>query len=323
MPKRDIEGEIAQIVCLRDAPVESAAPKLRKALKDKINLIAAKAAQVAGETQSPELIPDLLAALDRFFENGAERDKQCAAKIAIGRALAQLDYRDHAPFLRGMRYRQLEASWGEPVDTAIPLRGICALALAACNDLTRAQIFRYLIDPLMDKTAVVRVEAVRAIAALDGEEAALMLRLKARLGDEDPSVVGQAFDSLIEVEREGALPFVAEFLREGEEELQAEAALSIGSSRLAGGVDLLLEELPRIRRQLVRNVVLRGLSASRQARAIEFLIGLLTQDSADAMGAIDALAMHRDSAALRGPIEDAAKQASAEVQARFWEKFGR
>lgn len=323
MAKRDIEGEIAQVARLREAAPDEAAKELRKALGSRVNLIAAKAAQVSGELQLRELIPDLLSAYDRSFENAVERDKQCAAKIAIARALAQLDYREYEPFLRGMRYRQMEASWGPPVDAAIPLRGICALGLAACNDLTRAQTFRHLIDPLMDPAAVVRVEAARAIAAMDGEEAALLLRLKARMGDEEPSVIGQVFDSLLEVEREGGLPFLAEFLRGGEEELQAEAALAAGSSRLEAGVDLLLEELARVRKQSVRDVMLRGLSASRQPRAIEFLVGLLSKESEDAVGALDALALHRESAAIREAVLGAVKGAGSQVQERYLEKFGR
>jgi HEAT repeat protein len=296
---------------------------LRKGIKDKINLVSARAAQVTAEMHLRELVPDLLAAYGGLFENAAAADKQCAAKIAMARALAHLDYREHAPFLRGLRYRQMEAGWGAPVDTAIPLRGICALALAACNDLTRAMIFRHLIDTLTDEAAVVRVEAARAIAAMDGEEAALMLRLKAKFGGEEPSVIGQVFDSLLEVEREGGLPFLAEFLRSEPEEIQAEAAISAGSSRLPAGVDLLLDELPRVTPQRLRNVILRGLSASRQPRAIEFLIGLLGRESDDAAGAMDALALHRESAPIREAVEAAMRSASTEMQGRFSEKFGR
>lgn len=323
MAKRDIEGEIAQVSRLREAAPAVAEPALRKALKDRINLIVARAARVAGEMQLRELVPELLAAYERHFENPVERDRLCAAKIAIARALAQMDYREHAPFLRGMRWRQMEPSFGPPVDTAIPLRGICALGLAACNDVSRTLTFRYLIDALVDQAAVVRVEAARAIAAMDGEEAALLLRLKARMGDEEPSVIGQAFDSLLEVEGEGALPFLAEFLRGDDEEVQAEAALAAGSSRLEAGVELLLEELARVRKQSVRDVMLRGLSASRQPRAIEFLVGLLSKEPEDAAGAMNALALHRESAAIRELVEAEVKSADPQLQARFREKFGR
>jgi HEAT repeat protein len=185
-------------------------------------------------------------------------------------------------------------------------------------------IFRYLIDPLMDEESAVRLEAARAIATMDGEEAALMLRVKARTGDKDSRVIGQVFDCLLEVEREGGLPFLGEFLRGHSEELQAEAALSAGSSRMPGAVDLLLDELPRARAQSVRNVILRGLSASRQPRAVEFLLTLLKgSETGDALGAMNALAMHRDSPAIRAQVEAVVRDTGAETQARFWEKFGR
>jgi len=59
---------------------------------------------------------------------------------------------------------------------------------------------------MADEAPVVRVEAVRAVAEMDAEEAALVLRLKARLGDREPSVIGQVFDSLLQLERDAALP---------------------------------------------------------------------------------------------------------------------
>ena len=45
---------------LRDAAPREAAASLRKALGDRVNLIVAKAARVAGELKMSDLIPDLL-----------------------------------------------------------------------------------------------------------------------------------------------------------------------------------------------------------------------------------------------------------------------
>ncbi len=159
-----------------------------------------------------ELIPELLAAFDRLFVDPVERDTQCWAKNAIAKALTELDYRESAPFLRGSRHIQMEAVWGGRQDTAQTLRGICLLALASCNDMPRAQILRLLVDAMADEAQTVRVEAVRAVAEMDGEEAALVLRLKARVGDREAPVIGQVFDSLLRLERDAALPLVAEFL---------------------------------------------------------------------------------------------------------------
>ncbi|HEX3879557.1 MAG TPA: hypothetical protein VHW24_21390, partial [Bryobacteraceae bacterium] len=172
MAKRNVEAAIEAVSALGDVSPDRAEAALRAALKDRVNLVAAKAAQVAAELQMRELIPDLLATYDRMFVNPTERDVQCGAKNAIAQTLADLDVRDHAPYLMGARHQQWEATWNGRVDTAQKLRGICLLALVTCNDLPRSEIFRILIDALIDHAHSVRVEAIRAIAEMEGEEAA-------------------------------------------------------------------------------------------------------------------------------------------------------
>jgi HEAT repeat protein len=132
-----------------------------------------------------------------------------------------------------------------------------------------------------------------------------VLRLKARLGDREPPVTGQVFDSLLRLERDAALPLVAEFL-EGADDVREEAALALGSSRMAGAVEILLQALPRARDPYLRKTVLRALSASRQEKAIEFLLGLIREGiTADAEGAVEALELHRDSAEIYAAMEAA------------------
>ena len=157
------------VSALRDVSPERAAPQLRAALADRVNLVIAKAAKVAGEMQLRELIPDLLGAFDRLFVKPVERDPQCWAKNAIAQALVDLDYREHAQFLMGARHVQMEAVWGGQEDTAQTLRGICLLGLVTCNDIPRAEIFRILVDAMADAAQVVRVEAIRAVAEMEGE----------------------------------------------------------------------------------------------------------------------------------------------------------
>jgi len=305
MPKRDVEAIVRQIGQLRDVTHPEAVAGLRKALLDRVNLVVAKAARTAAELQLRELIPELLATFDRLFVDPVERDTQCWAKNAIAKALAELDYRESAPFLRGIRHVQMEAVWGGRQDTAQTLRGICLLALASCNDMPRAQILRLLVDSMADEAQTVRVEAVRAVAEMDGEEAALVLRLKARVGDREAPVIGQVFDSLVRLERDAALPLVAEFL-DGADDVREEAALALGSSRMAGAVELLLNALPRAGDPYFRKTVLRALSASRQEKAMEFLLGLVREGiRADADGAIEALELHRESPEIRAAVEAA------------------
>jgi len=307
MPKRDVEAVVRQIGQLRDLTHAEAVAGLRKALLDRLNLAVAKAARTAAELQLRELTPELLAAFDRLFVDPVERDTQCWAKNAIAKALADLDYRESAPFLRGSRHIQMEAVWAGRQDTAQTLRGICLLALASCNDMPRAQILRVLVDSMADEAQNVRVEAVRAVAEMDGEEAVLVLRLKARIGDSEASVVGQVFDSLLRLEREAALPLVAEFL-EGPDDVREEAALALGSSRIAGAVEILLNALSRARDPYFRKTILRALSASRQERAMGFLLGLVRDGiRADADGALEALELHRESPEIRAAVEAAVK----------------
>ena len=266
MAVRKVERELEQMGALRDAPADEARTALRKALKDPVNLMVAKAAAIAAERQFRELTPDLVRAFDRLAADGARRDPKCWGKSAIARALAEMEHREPAVYLRGMTYIQMEAVWGGSVDTADILRGICVLGLVACTGMRREDILRALIDAAADSAGTVRAEAVRAIAQMDEP---LLLRLKARLGDPAPEVMGQVFDSLLALEGEEAVKFVAGFLRSGEH--REEAAMALGSSKLAGAVTVLREALGELGD--VREVLLRALSLSRQEEALAVFDG--------------------------------------------------
>src|ERR1051326_2199156 len=83
MPKRNIEDLIATLGRLKDAqPADSTLSALRKGLADRVNLVVAKAAQVAADMQLKPLIPDLVSTFDRLLAKGAESDPQCWGKNA-------------------------------------------------------------------------------------------------------------------------------------------------------------------------------------------------------------------------------------------------
>jgi hypothetical protein len=271
MPARRVEDEIERLGRLRDAPAHEAETALRKALGARVNLVAAKAARVIAELGLRDLTPDLARAFDRLLEKGAERDPQCWAKNAIAKALIDLDCRDAAPFLRGIRHIQMEPVWGRLEDMAANLRGICLLALPGCDGLRREEILRRLVDALADKAYTVRVEAARGLQHLEGEESALLLRLKAHTGDEEAAVTGQVFDSLLVLERERAVGFVAGFLASASAETRGEAALALGNSRFPAAVAILREALESAREPEFRSVLFRGLCLSRQEDAIGFV----------------------------------------------------
>jgi HEAT repeat protein len=287
---RRIEEQLEALGRLRGVPAAEAAPALRKALADRVNLVAAKAANLAADLNVPDVLPDLLRAFDRLFEDPVKRDPQCWGKNAMARALKDLGHRESSAFLRGAVHIQMEPVWGGQEDTAGPLRGICLLALPACADLAREQVLRHMVNALTEPSPTVRADAARALAEMHGDDCALLLRLKARSGDAEPAVTGQVLESLIALERRDALPFVRQVLAAGDQ-VAEEAALALGGSRQSEADEVLLETWPTARGLEYRQALLRALSISRQDRAIEFLNHLAAegrpQDAADARAALE------------------------------------
>lgn len=314
MAVRKVEEELAKLAASEDPAA------LRKALAGRINVLAAKAARMAAERQWHDLIPDLLAAFDRLLEKPVERDPQCWGKNAISKALVELGYRESAPFLRGVAHIQMEPVWGGQEDTASALRGTCVLALAACGDIPREKVLRKLADALCDRAEPVRVEAARALAQMEGEEGALLLRLKARMGDREPGVTGQVFDCLLQVERGEALEFVAGFLKSEDEAAAEEAALALGASRMPGAIEILRAAWKERKDEML----LRAISASRLEEAIAFLVELARDGRMkDAAAAVEALALHKESSEIRKQVEEAVAGRERELAEVFRARFGK
>jgi hypothetical protein len=323
MAHRKVEEDIERLNLLRDAPAAQAVPALRKALADRVNLVVAKGAKLAAEMRYVELIPDLLTAFERLLEKPVERDPQCWGKNAVAKALKDLDCREPGPYLRGMRHIQMEPVWDGRQDTAPTLRGICLLALAACTGIRREELFRALVDALTEEAHTVRIEAVRALVQLEGDESALLLRLKARLGDRELPVMGQVFDALLRLEADRAIPFIADFLQSGQEGVIEEAALALGGSRRPAAIEALEEAWKGTRDSGLRLVLLRALSSSRQEKALGFLLDLVRNGRLrDAGDALDALALHRESREIRRQVEEAVTARGSDLDQQFHESFG-
>ncbi len=217
MSKNNFDGRLAALEDLRnapDSPARSAA--LRKALADRNNYIVAKAARIMGHLGLKDLIPDLVAAIDRFFTNPVKSDPQCWAKDAIVEALAKLDHDDSTVFIRGLRHVQMEPVWGGQQDSAGPLRGECALALVQCRNLRDSDVLSHLIEALADRETTVRIDAARAIGRIGGDAPALLLRLRALIGDGEPEVVGACLTSLLGIQGEAGSISSAAFFRKPE-----------------------------------------------------------------------------------------------------------
>ena len=311
MAVQKLEERLDQLKRLRSlSPDENVVAAVRKALQDRSNLITAEAAKIAGDSRIQPLIPDLLDAFKRLFDDPVKTDPKCWGKTAIAKALTNLDYAESPPFVRGSQHVQMEPVYLRTLeDTAAQLRATCVLALVQCVDLRRIEILRLVVDAMKDQAESVRREAVRAIEQMNGDEAGLLLRLKAHLGDAQALVSGEVFDALLNLEREQAVAFVADFMNSADEAIRDEATLALGASRLPSAIDLLIKTWNEGPLGSFRSVVLRALSSSRQPDALDFLINLVKDGSpSDAAAALEALQLHRDSPEIQKKIEGARKK---------------
>src|SRR5437660_1777534 len=213
MSKQAFNARLDALEALRTHPdAEAARDQLRKALKDRNNYLVARAAEISAALHRDDLIPDLLAAYDRFFVDPVKSDPHCLAKSALATALRQLGHHGAPAYLRGISHVQLEPAWGGRADTAATLRGTCALALTDCP-LDDLEILTYLADVLGDPDRTARIDAAMAIEQLNRPEGALLLRLKVLVGDSDPEVLGQCFTSMLSLAPIGVVAFISRFLK--------------------------------------------------------------------------------------------------------------
>jgi HEAT repeat protein len=277
--------------------------QMAKALAAKSNLVAAKAARIAGDAQWTELTDELAAAFERFLKRGSELDKGCAALNAIARALYNLDYDGVDLYLAGMHHVQMEPVWGGSSDTAVELRAICAMGLAST---TYPQKLRELVDLLVDREWQARVGAVRAIAAVGSETAMVLLRFKALSGDKEPDVLAECFGGLLAVEGAEAFPLVTSFADGRNQEVREAAILALGASRRTDAVDWLKERFDGVAHVETRQCILLSLATSRTESAIEFLLGVIRDGSPQTSAmAVSALEINRADRRIQEEVEKA------------------
>jgi hypothetical protein len=313
--KPSLEERLRALSEVRSDP---AAPErivqLRSALADRECFLVARAAALAGELQLGGLARDLEQALERWMAPDARRDPGCRAKVALVRALGELDRHPVEPLSVGMRLVQMEPGFGGPTDTAAELRAVCAMGVARSGASDAAL---RIVPLLLDASPLARGGAVDALGACGQLEAEGLLRFKALLGDEEPEVVSTCLASLLLLAPARSLAFVEELLEGRDAELRAAAILALGDCRLDAAADLLIGRFE----QLVpedRRLALVALVASRRDRALDFALSELRSatdgraaDALRALGALrhDARLRERVDAALaeRGPDRELAR----------------
>lgn len=322
MSKRAFEQKIHEIEQLRSEPGSAAQTKLAKALANRSNYLVSKAAAIVADLQLAALIPDLVTAFDRFLQDPIKTDPQCWAKIAIAKALKDLGHRDAAVFLRGIRHVQMEPVFGGRQDTAGPVRSACALALVECR-LDDFEILSALADLLTDPEPGVRVDSALAIAQFGNPSGALLLRLKARVGDAEPEVTGQCLFSLLSLGASDAVTFVGRFLDHADSQVCSEAAAALGAARDPDALDVLTARFTRERDPDLRHAIVTAVGASPIPAAADFLLGVIAAaEQALALAAIEALAASRFRNESRRKVEAAVEARGVrELQQLFRQRF--
>lgn len=289
-----------------DAAQESNQKELKAAIADHHYRVAGKAATLCGEQLLYDFEADLLTAYPYFLTDAAKRDPNCVAKKAIARALVDLDCRDVGFLAAGIHYRQPEPVWGGSIDTAVDVRCSCAMGLVAT---AYPRAMHELVALLNDPEATARVGAARAVACANPREAELLLRCKVLSGDIEPEVIGECFASLMQVEPDESLAFVANYLQHSDPVIAELAALALGESRLEASLPCLTGALeqPLVRAEQ-RCALLQAIALLRHAAAFDYLINSIQSQRPDfAVQALQALALHKYNAPLKERIEAALK----------------
>lgn len=276
-----------------DTDSEQAVEVLRDGLAARSNHVVARAAEMIRESAGPSvLVSDLLKAYERLLKDPVKSDPTCAGKTAIAEALVHLEYDEFDFYEAGIRYRQLEPAWGEPIDAAANLRGVCAVGMV--GTARPARVLNYLAELLMDPCVTSRCGAARAVGQLPCAEGEALLRLKILIGDLKPEVIGECCAAMLNVGEAAAIGFVSRLLDSGDTELCAEAALVLGESRLPEAFEPLRDAWLKQRSTHTAATLLTCISLLRLPEANEFLLGLIREDKPSAADALRALEWCRD-----------------------------
>ena len=305
---RSFERELAVLESMSGRrPDADGIEHVRKALGHDNNYLVAKAARIVGDNVLLALLPEVLAAYNRFFENAVKSDPQCWAKNALIKAVVALECREPKVYLRGLRHIQEEPVWGGYSDTAGALRGACTQALVLCEGIGDHDLLDILLTPLLDKDKTVRMEAARAIGHVGGPAATLLLKLRILLRKDDPEVMGACFRALLRldgVHKENAIQLVSEFLDDGED-AALDAALALAETHATVALDALIAARKKAREISFIAALDQAIALSRLPQGLEFLLGLVGNDPRHGASALEAISRVYQSEEIRSRVATA------------------
>jgi HEAT repeat protein len=287
------------------------AMELRPFLRDKVGFVAAAAASLVAEHELLGLEGELEEVFRRFLEDPVKTDPGCRAKLAAAEALRTLDVRAPDVYLRGVAYRQLEPSYGPPLDTASALRVCCAAALLE----TRHPMALTEVAPLLaDPEPNARSGVASVLGTVGGEGCEALLRLKVRSGDDEPEVIGACLDALLRASFDRGFPFMLDALRDSDDDVLRLGLLALGESREERALPPLREYAESVSTR-VREAALLAISISRLPAANDYLVTLVERaPERRALEAIAALEPRHGDAALMDRVRAVASTRGGAVQ---------
>lgn len=288
---RQLEENQILLAELRESPLTSeTVERWRQVLRDTHASTITQAAKILGQRGLTDLNSDLAETFTRLMQKPVKRDPNCLAKAAIADTLYRLEAHNHTLFLQGIRHVQMEPVWGGSVDTAATLRGNCALGLVRMH---YPNVMTELADLLADPEGPARMVAARAIAYTEDSQGIPLLRLRAKIGDE-PQVLSEYLAALLKLAPQPSIPFVSEFLRDTNQQVQELVALVLGESRQPEALDPLQNWWQGVQDPELRITGLLAIAMLRTDEAFQFLLGLVADGSDQtAQEAIQALEIYR------------------------------
>jgi hypothetical protein len=306
MAKTDpIERALNRLGELRHAePSERVRDELRSFLRNRSNLVVAKAAAIVRDLRVTALLPELVAAFNKLIADAPRLDKRCAALAEITSALYELDYDEPGPYLMGMKHVQFEGSYGPPVDEGAKLRAVSAQGLLRTH---YADALPEVVQLLVDREPAARIGAIRALGINGGEAGVLLLRLKVLTGDAEPAVLAECFAALLAASPDKSVGFVAKYIEAANEATAEAATLALGESRLPLAYEVLKETWNRTALLSEKKILLASMAASRLDDAIAFLLSQVDSASAQtAACAVEALSIYRHNERVSKSVRNAA-----------------
>ena len=274
--KRDRAAKTLSLLRLIDPRTEQGQKFLRESLQDRSSLVVSRAARVVTKHALFELREPVVEAFQRYLRAKASADKGCEAKSDLAEALCELEASEEELFLQGSRLVQMEPAFGDPVDTAARLRGLCAIGLVRSG---RQEVLNDLAELLNDPEPMTRSLAVRAVSETGERQGSALLRFLLLKGEEVPDVVLEAMSGLFHLSPHDAVDFLQRnFLRSESHPHWSLTVMALGESQSLESLELLLEIFSEVTLSQDRSMVIEALALTRLPKALDFLLDLLAED---------------------------------------------